>query len=511
MTMTESTTTASRPGVVRFIGIDFDFGALKSASKGYWAFVGILLVFVAMGVVAWVTYFTHGGSVMAMRDNYPWGLWFTNYMYYVGLSAGGLVVYASVHLFGAEQFRPLSRIAVLQAGVLVMLALMGIITDMERPWRAVWMLLTPNPSSPFVYTGSAANLYMIVAFIDLWILITGKGGEKLAMRMTLVALPLAIYLHTTTAFVLALNKSRELWHSAVMVPIFLTSATASGVALLMIFAYVFQKVTGAKFRPSMFRSLSTMLATVIIMDLFMLLVEMLTIYWPTSAMTGHTVRMSEFFTGVYAWAFLPVLILGVTAFTLLARRKTRHLPAVQITAAIMYVVAIFLKRYVLMGMGFVRNTLGQHSGIYLPSLVEVLLALGILAFGLLIVTAAIKVLPLQVPEDGHGHEVIDYDAEFDAAEKAALASGGGASPKSFFRVSPSARRAATSTSVGCVRSSVTAWSARYDWMDCTPARPWTARSFSSTTRARFQSWAFSESSCVMNDMAAGRPVLPSAV
>ena len=39
-----------------------------------------------------------------MRDDYPWGLWFVDYMYYIGLAAGGLVVYASVHLFGAKQF-----------------------------------------------------------------------------------------------------------------------------------------------------------------------------------------------------------------------------------------------------------------------------------------------------------------------------------------------------------------------------------------------------------------------
>ena len=108
------------------------------------------------------------------------------------------------------------------------------------------MLLTPNPTSPFVYTGSAANIYMIICFVDLWILITGKGGEKLAFRMTLIALPFAIYLHTTTAFVLALNKSRELWNSAVMVPIFLTSATASGIALLMICAYIMQRFERAR-------------------------------------------------------------------------------------------------------------------------------------------------------------------------------------------------------------------------------------------------------------------------
>ena len=388
-----------KPGVKRFIGIDWDFGSLKAASPRYWMWVGLLGTFVVMGVVAYVTFFLHGGAVMAQRDGSPWGLWFTDYMYYVGLSAGGLVVYASVHLFGAEQFRPLSRIAVLQAGVLVMMALLGVISDFDKPWRMVSMVLTPNPTAPFVYTGSAAGLYMVLCFVDLWVLITGKGGEKLAFTMTLIALPAAIYLHTTTAFVLALNKSRELWHSAVMVPIFLTSATASGIALLIIFAYIFQSVTRVKFKPTMFRSLATLLATVIIIDLFMLLVEILTIFWPTSAQPGHTVRMSEFLVGRYAPFFLPVLILGFTAFFLLSRRKTRHLPAVQLTAAAMYVFAIFLKRYVLMAMGFSLTPLGQPTGIYFPSMVEVFLAGGILAFGLLVISMAVKVMPLEIPKE----------------------------------------------------------------------------------------------------------------
>lgn len=383
----------------RIIGVDVDYGALKTASPAFWKWVALLGTFVLMGAGAWYVYFTHGGGVMAMRDSSPWGLWFTNYMYYVGLSAGGLVVYASVHLFGAEQFRPLSRLAVLQAGVLVMLALLGIITDMERPWRAVWMLLTPNPTSPFVYTGSAANLYMILCFLDLWVLITGFGGEKLAHRMTLIALPAAIYLHTTTAFVLAMNKSRELWHTAVMVPIFLTSATASGIALLIIFAYIVQKTTQMRFKPSMFRSLSTLLATVIIIDIFLLTVETLMIFWPTSSTPGHADRMIEFLTGRLAFALLPVFILGITAFTLLARRSTRHLPAVQLTASAMYVVAIFFKRYALMSMGFSLTTLGQPAPIYFPSLVEVMLALGLLAFGMLMVTAAVKMLPIEVPAE----------------------------------------------------------------------------------------------------------------
>ncbi len=390
---------ALRPGVKRFIGIDWDIGALRTAGPRYWAFVSLIIAVLGLGLLAWGVFLARGTGVMGMRDAYPWGLWFAAYMYYVGLSAGGLVVYASVHLFGAEQFRPLSRLAVLLAAVLVLMALLTIITDLPRPWRVIWMLLTPNPTSPFVYTASAATLYLIVCLIDLRILITGKGGERLAYRMTLIALPLAVYLHTTTAFVLALNKSRELWNSAVMVPIFLTSATASGIAMLLICAYLMQKIGAMAFRSSMFRSLSTLLMTVIIIDLFLLAVEIITVFWPTAAHPGKAARLAHFFEAPYGLMFIPVLVLGVSAATLLARRSTRHLPAVQLTAAAMYVVAIFLKRYVLMSMGFVVDPLGQFASPYTPSLVEVLIALGILSVGLLVVTLSAKILPLQIPED----------------------------------------------------------------------------------------------------------------
>ena len=412
---------APAPDTKRFIGIDWNIAGLRNAGPRYWAFISLVMSVIMLGLIAWGTFLSEGGSLMAMRDTYPWGLWFTNYMYYVGLSAGGLAVYASVHLFGAEQFRPLSRLAVLQAGVLVMMALLGILTDMERFWRAGWMLLTPNPTSPFVYTGSAANIYMIICFIDLWILITGKGGEKLALRMTLIALPFAVYLHTTTAFVLALNKSRELWNSAVMVPIFLTSATASGIALLMISAYIMQRFNVMKFKRSMFRSLSTFLATVIIIDLFLLAVEMLVIFWPTSDRPGHSERMAVFFESPYGWVFIPVLILGITAFALLAGRKTRHVARIQLIAASMYVFAIFLKRYTLMAMGFAIDPLGQFTSPYIPSLVEVLIALMIVGVGLLIIAVAAKVLPLQVPDheiEEHAHHYAAQRAEWAALDEA---------------------------------------------------------------------------------------------
>jgi Ni/Fe-hydrogenase subunit HybB-like protein len=66
----------------------------------------------------------------------------------------------------------------------------------------------------------------------------------------------------------------------------------------------------------------------------------------------------------------------------------------------MYVVAVFLKRYSLMAMGFAVNPLGQRAAPYFPSLTEVLIALGLLGVGMLLMTIAAKALPLRVPDAG---------------------------------------------------------------------------------------------------------------
>jgi Ni/Fe-hydrogenase subunit HybB-like protein len=181
----------------------------------------------------------------------------------------------------------------------------------------------------------------------------------------------------------------------------------------------------------MFRSLSTFLATVIIIDLFLLAVEMLVVFWPTSQRPGHSERMAVFFESPYGWIFIPVLILGIGAFSLLAGRKTRHLPRLQLTAAAMYVLAIFMKRYTLMAMGFAVDPLGQFTAPYIPSLVEILIALMILAIGLLIMAVAAKVLPLQVPDaeiEEHAHHYAAQRAGWAALDAEMDAEAGFAAP-----------------------------------------------------------------------------------
>jgi Ni/Fe-hydrogenase subunit HybB-like protein len=75
------------------------------------------------------------------------------------------------------------------------------------------------------------------------------------------------------------------------------------------------------------------------------------------------------------------------------------------------VVAIFLKRYSLMSMGFAIGVLGQQQAPYLPSLTEALIAAGLLSIAVLFVTLSAKVLPLRVPLHEHDEDHAAASAE----------------------------------------------------------------------------------------------------
>src|SRR4030067_3133030 len=76
--------------------------------RGWMAF---LIVLMGLGFVAWLYQFNNGLTVTGMNNVVSWGLYIIAFMYFVGLSAGGLIVVAGAQLAGTEQFRPLSPLA----------------------------------------------------------------------------------------------------------------------------------------------------------------------------------------------------------------------------------------------------------------------------------------------------------------------------------------------------------------------------------------------------------------
>jgi molybdopterin-containing oxidoreductase family membrane subunit len=378
------------------LGVEFRVNELRNAGLRYWCFVLALLIIIAVGGYAYYLQWINGLIITGMRDIFTWGFYIQNFWLFVGLAAGGLIIYSSVNLFGAEQFVPTNKIAVLQAAVCVLLAMLFIVPDLGNPQRVYNFFLTPNFDSIFVFDFAVLMIYFSLCIIDLYVLLSGKGTHNLELALTIISLPAAIGIHSITAWTLGLVKARELWHTALMAPIFISSAVASGLALLLLMLLVIRRYTEYKFKDEMFYSAGKLLATVLLVDLFFLFCEILTTYWKTSETPGHALRLAILTSGRYSPFFLSeIFVFGILPFLLLWYPRTRKNIPILTLASAFVLIGVFLKRFAFLGMGFGINPLG-HIGVYVPTLPELSISVALWAVGVLIVTIAVKLFDMRV-------------------------------------------------------------------------------------------------------------------
>lgn len=369
---------------------------INRATPAFYGWMVILITLIILGAYAWGIQLDQGLVVTGMRDIVIWGLYISNFIFFVGLSAGGLVIYASTYIFGVEEYEPLSRIAVLQAGVCVILAMAFILADLGRPDRVYKLLLSPNPTSMFVYDFAVLSLYLALCAIDFLVLITGKGGRLACMVMASISLPIAIGVHSITAWVFGLVKARPGWLTALLAPIFLSSAIVSGLALLILIANLTTSLTKIRFQPKLTSDIGKILAAVIPIDLFLLFTEILTTTWPYAAMPEHINRVMLVLTGPYsALLWTEIIVGGILPFLLLVHRNMRRITVVQYVASILVLMGVLIKRFVLLILGLGISPLGE-LGSYAPTLIELSIVLSFYAFMALLFTIAIRVLPLEV-------------------------------------------------------------------------------------------------------------------
>ena len=69
-----------------------------------------------------------------MRDDVSWGLYIFTFAFFVGLSAGGLIMASAAEVFGVKSAAAARRrLGVLSAAACVLVAAMTIIPDLGKP------------------------------------------------------------------------------------------------------------------------------------------------------------------------------------------------------------------------------------------------------------------------------------------------------------------------------------------------------------------------------------------
>lgn len=400
--------------------------------RGLYAWLALLILLMGIGFAAFVYQFVNGLSVTGMRNTVMWGQYILFFMFFVGLSAGGLIVASAGRLFGVKAFKPITRLAVLEATVAVILAATFILPDLGRSERIINILLYFNPTSPMIWDITIVFVYLAMSAFYVWLyaradlarrgswLAFGTGTsertiareERVKGAMAWIALPAAIMLHSITAWIFGLQISRGFWYTSIMAPMFIASALVSGLGLVILLALILRRLGRLQFDNDLVAMLGGLLGVFVCVEAFFLLAEYLTSLYPGAPEAEAAARM---LSGPYLPLFVFEVGVGLgIPFLILATRRLRADPRWVALASAIGIVGIFIHRLnlVLNGLSFPNielppglpigmaqdGTSFAESYWYVPTAIEWMIVIGILAFGGLLFTAATLYLPMQEPE-----------------------------------------------------------------------------------------------------------------
>jgi Ni/Fe-hydrogenase subunit HybB-like protein len=207
-----------------------------------------------------------------------------------------------------------------------------------------------------------------------------------------IAIVWAVSIHTVTAFLYVGLGGRPFWNSAIIAPRFLASAFAAGPAFIILTLQIVRRCTRHYVTDDALLTLRRIVQVAMIINIFLLGCEVFTEFYSDTAHVGSARYLYFGLDGrgalvPWIWTAIAFNLLATALLVLPASRGLRVLNG----ACVLAIVGIWIEK----GMGlivpaFVPTQLGEVVE-YMPTLREVLVCLGIWAFGLLLYTIFVRI------------------------------------------------------------------------------------------------------------------------
>ena len=382
--------------------------------KGLTIGIGVCAVLAVIGVALWGVQLTGGMVQTAMRNLDSWGLYITMFMFFVGLSAGGLIISSVPKAFGIRGFGGISKVAVMSSIAATVAAIGFVVVDLGQPLR-VWELFAySNLGSPLMWDILVLGAYLVLSCAYLWAQVRAEEGRlsPAALRViSVVALVCAVLVHSVTAWIFGLQQAHGMWHTALLAPWFVSSALVCGTALVMVVCMALSKAGYLEFSRENLVRLAKLLGAFLVVDLYFFGCDLLTEGFPG----GEGLAVVDMLvSGPLAPFFWGEVVLCVAAAVVCFTPSLRTTPLL-VAASAAAVLAILCKRVQLLVGGFQipgldyagpvgpMTVTGWESGmagayqgmVYWPAPIEWGVALGVVALAVLVFLLGLKFLPLR--------------------------------------------------------------------------------------------------------------------
>ncbi|OGC94409.1 MAG: hypothetical protein A2W25_01885 [candidate division Zixibacteria bacterium RBG_16_53_22] len=410
---------------------------LTGTSQSFYLVAAVLLAIVGWFIYAYLVQVRTGLVVTGQRDmgmplaGAPWGLYISNFVWFVGIAHGGIAVSAIIRVLKLERYHSIGRIAEVLTVVTIMMAGLNIIIDLGRPDRILNMVLYFGSrvwQSPLAWDFTVISLYLTLSTTYLYItmredlaglrdkfpgrwkwlykplLFRYRPDEKpkvdqIAWWLAVTIVPMMVALSGgVIPWLFGLQGSQAGWFGAVQGPYFLTAALTSAIAGVIVVATLVRRGYGwhTRIKDEVFRHAGALLAILVTFYIWFIFQEQLTIRF---AGPIPEFRVSEaLLTGRFAPIFWTMLVGGlilpmVYLFVQAVRPRAYRGGAVFISAALI-IVALWVKRFLIVVPSLLYPRLPYAVGTYSPTWVEWSVVAGTIALAIFLYLLFIKLFPI---------------------------------------------------------------------------------------------------------------------
>ncbi len=379
---------------------------------------------VAWAVFAWAWQLIHGLGATGLGRPVYWGLYITNFVFFIGVSHAGTLISAILRIVHAEWRRPITRMAEVITVLVLFFGVGNVLLDLGRPDRALNVILHPHFRSPLLWDVASITVYLTASTIYLYIPLipdiailrerttgwrrrlyerlslgwTGTPAQRHRLEraigvMAILVIPVAVSVHTVVSWVFSMTI-QPMWHSTIFGPYFVVGAIFSGIAAIITAMAIVRKVyhLEAYLTPLHFNNLGILLLVMACLWFYFTFAEYLTTWY------GHEPTEIAVFNAKFSGPFAPFfwamfLFCFVVPFSILANPRARTI-AGTLVASISVNIGMWLERFTIVVPSLSNPRAPIHGFVYVPSWVEWSLMAGCFAAFSLLYMGFTKLFPI---------------------------------------------------------------------------------------------------------------------
>ncbi len=399
---------------------------ISTADKLLWALLGGLLL---LGIGLWVRQFILGLGVTGLNRPVYWGVYITNFVFFIGLAHSGTFISAILRVAGQSWRAPLTRAAEAITLFSLPFGVAAIMADMGRPERILNVIFYGRYQSPLLWDFTAVGLYLLSSIVFFYlsllpdialcrdrlvdapawrrrmytVLSLGWQGrpeqfhrlEKMLDGMAIFMTMLVVTVHTVVSWVFGMTLQPG-WHTALIGPFFLLGAILSGTAAVVIVLSILRKVYHLEqaLPVRLFNSLRKLLITFTLGWLYMMIAEYLTAGY--NGVLEEARVLQDKFSGEYALMFWGMALLVFVFPLLIFIFKGKNSVGWMVFASILVNIGMWIERYIVIVPTEVspRVYAMMSRGLYSPSWTEILVTVALFAGMILLYAVFTRFFPI---------------------------------------------------------------------------------------------------------------------